>query len=68
MPKSVSMLMPDQTISFKRIAGEQDGSIMVRYVIDFKKSMFFKENYAELHDFFKKMYEMMNEQVVLKKG
>lgn len=68
MPKSVSMVMPDQTISFKRLAGEQDGSILVRYTIDFKKTLFFKENYAEVHDFFKKMYEMMNEQIVLKKG
>lgn len=68
LPKSISMVMPDQTITFKRLAGEEDGSIMVRYVIDFKKSIFFKENYAELHDFFKKMYEMMNEPIVLKKS
>jgi len=68
LPKSVSMTMPDQTITFKRLAGEQDGSIMIRYVIDFKKTIFFKENYAELHDFYKKMYEMMNEPIVLKKS
>jgi hypothetical protein len=68
LPKSISMTMPDQTITFRRVAGEQDGSITVRYTIDFKKAIFFKENYPELHDFFKKMYEMMNEQIVLKKG
>jgi hypothetical protein len=68
LPKSVSMVMPDQTISFRRMAGEQDGSVMVRYVVDFKKTIFFKEDYPELRDFFKKMYEMINEQIVLKKG
>jgi len=68
MPKSVSMTMPDNSITFKRMVAEQDGSLMVRYSLSFKKSLFFKENYPEFHDFFKKLNEMMNEQVVLKKG
>ena len=68
LPKSVSMVMPDQTITFKRLAAEQEGAIIVRYVISFNKTIFFKENYSELHDFYKKMYEMMSEPIVLKKG
>ena len=67
MPKSVSMAMPDNSIIFRRIVAEQDGSIGIRYSLIFKKPLFFKENYAEFHDFFKKMNEMMSEQVVLKK-
>ena len=67
-PKSVSMSMPDNSISFKRIVGVQDGSVVVRYSLFIKKSLYFKENYAEFHEFFKKMAEMMDEQVVLKKG
>lgn len=68
LPKSVSMIMPDKSITFKRVAGEQDGKIMVRYIINYQKSMYFKENYPEFHEFFKKMYEMLNEQIVLKKS
>jgi hypothetical protein len=68
LPKNVSMTMPDKSISFRRVIAEQDGSIVVRYVIDHKKSMFFKEDYPEIHEFFKKMYEMLNEQIVLKKS
>jgi len=68
LPKNVSMTMPDQTIIFKRVVGEQDGTIAVRYSIIYKKSVFFKENYAGLHDFYKKMYEFLNEQIVLKKS
>ncbi|AMR31231.1 hypothetical protein A0256_07215 [Mucilaginibacter sp. PAMC 26640] len=68
LPKSISMTMPDASISFKRILGEQDGSLSVRYIIERKKSIFFKEDYAEFHEFFKKMYEMLNEPVVLKKS
>ncbi|MBS1502197.1 MAG: hypothetical protein JST32_09055, partial [Bacteroidetes bacterium] len=67
LPKSVKMDMPDQSISFKRFVMEDGGTITVRYNIVYKKSVFFKENYAEIHDFYKKMYEFMDEQVVLKK-
>lgn len=68
MPKSVSMAIPDGTVVFKRIVAEQEGSIMVRYNIDHKKSMYFKENYPEFREFCKKMYDMLNELIVLKKG
>jgi hypothetical protein len=68
MPKSVNMAMPDNSIVFRRVVGEQDGSVLIRYSLYFKKSVFFKENYPEFHEFFKKMNEMMNEQIVLKKS
>jgi len=68
LPKSVSMSMPDRSIIFKRIVGQQDGTIVVRYSIAYKKSLFFKEDYADFHEFYKKMYEMLNDQIVLKKS
>ncbi|MDF2434413.1 MAG: hypothetical protein JWP44_4044 [Mucilaginibacter sp.] len=68
MPKNITMSMPDKSMVFKRIVAEQDGSIVVRYSIDYNKSVYFKENYPELHEFFKKMHEMLNEQIVLKKS
>lgn len=68
LPKNVTMAMSDNSILFKRLVAEQDGSIVVRYSLSFKKSLFFKENYEEFHAFFKKMNEMMNEQIVLKKA
>jgi hypothetical protein len=68
MPKNVSLAMPDKSIIFKRLVAEQEGTIIVRYSLFFKKALFFKENYPEFHDFYKKMNEMMGEQIVLKKG
>jgi hypothetical protein len=68
LPKNISMTMPDKSIVFKRIIGEQDGSIVVRYVINYNKSIYFKENYGEIHEFFKQMFQMINEQIVLKKS
>lgn len=68
LPKSLSMTMPDHSITFRRMVAQQDGKIAVRYNISYQKSIYFKENYADFHEFFKKMYEMLNEQIVLKKG
>jgi hypothetical protein len=68
LPRNASMSMSDKSINFRRIVAEQDGSIVVRYVIDYKKSLYFKESYPEFYAFFKKMHEMLNEQIVLKKS
>jgi len=68
LPQSISLSMPDKSITFKRFTGEQGGSITVRYVISRKSTLFFHENYADFHEFYKKMYEMLNEQIVLKKS
>jgi hypothetical protein len=68
MPKSATMTMSDNSISFRRIVAEQDGSIVVRYSITYKKSLYFKEDYPEFHEFFKKMHEMLNEVIALKKA
>ncbi len=68
LPKSIAMTTPDNSITFKRFVAEQDGTIVVRFTVDHKKSIYFKEDYPEFHEFFKKMYEMLNEQIVLKKS
>jgi len=67
LPKSLALVMPDKSISFKRVVAEQDGDVLVHYVIDFKQAIFSKEEYPSIKDFYKKMYEMLNEQIVLKK-
>jgi len=67
LPKSMSLLMPDSSIFFKRIVAEQEGLIIVHYVIDFKKSYYTADEYKPLFEFYRKMHEMLNEQIVLKK-
>jgi len=68
LPKNISMTTPDRGVTFKRIVGEQDGSIVVRYTIVYNKSIYFKEDYADFHEFFKQLFQMLNEQIVLKKA
>lgn len=68
LPKNISMVMPDQSLSFKRVAQEQDGIISVRYTVDCKKTILFKEDYETIREFYKKLYDMLNEKIVLKKS
>jgi hypothetical protein len=67
MPKNVTIVMPDESIVFKRTVVEDEGTILVKYVLNHKKSLYFMEDYQDIRGFYKKMYELMAEQVVLKK-
>ena len=68
LPKNINLMMPDSSITFKRVVNEQDGVVTVRYVINHKKSLYFKSDYPEFYAFYKKMFELLNEQIVLKKS
>ena len=68
LPESLAISMPDKGITFKRVVAQEEGTIMIRYLADFTRPAYFKTSYPELRAFFKKMYEMLNEQIVLKKG
>jgi len=68
LPKNISMIMPDTSIIFRRMINQQDGVISVRYVVSRKKSIYFKKDYADFYDFFKQLYQMLNEQIVFKKS
>jgi len=68
LPKNISLIMPDKSISCRRVVAEENGTLLIRYMINYNKSLFFKDDYPPLHDFHKKMYELLNEKVVLKKS
>jgi hypothetical protein len=68
LPKPVTIVMPDGSILFKRTIAEDSGTITVRYVVNHKKTVYFTDDYQDLRGFYKKMYELLNEQVILKKG
>lgn len=68
LPKNLTFVMQDKSIVFQRIVIESDGAINVRFVIDFKKSVFTTDQYPEIKQFYKQVFEMLNEQIVLKKS
>ncbi|WP_166437169.1 DUF3857 domain-containing protein [Niastella caeni] len=67
LPKNVRMIMPDTSISLTRLLEVKENTILVRYVIATTRSVFTAEEYDYVKDFYKKMAEIMNEQVVLRK-
>lgn len=68
MPKSGGITMVDKSISFKRTVEQQDGYISLRYTIDFKQPMYGKKSYPDFREFVKVLYQMLNEQIILKKA
>ncbi|HVV56292.1 MAG TPA: DUF3857 domain-containing protein [Mucilaginibacter sp.] len=67
LPKDANIVMADKSVRFRRLLEMQDRTISLHYEMDIKRSRFLKSEYPDLHAFFKKMYEMLNEQIVLKK-
>jgi hypothetical protein len=60
--------MADRGVLFKRMLEKQDGYISLRYEINIKRTRFQRSEYPDLREFFKKMYEMLDEQIVLKRS
>jgi Transglutaminase-like superfamily len=69
MPKSVQLVNPDRSIIFKRdlLRDESTNKIVCHIGMEFKKSHYTAAEYDDIKEFYKKMFEMLNEQIVLKK-
>ena len=67
LPKDANIVMADKSIRFKRILGSEDGYISIHYEILVNRTRFLRSEYSSLHEFYKKMYDMLNEQIILKK-
>ena len=68
LPKSINMVMPDKSVTFKRFVAESEGVVVVRFNVNFTKAEYKKDDYADFHEFLKKMYELLNEPVIFKKS
>ena len=67
LPKSITLVMPDKSMIFKRTIAEDNGTVLVRYGLNHLKAIYFKKDYQDIRGFYKKMYELFTEQIVLKK-
>jgi hypothetical protein len=68
LPKNIRMIMPDTSISLTRMLEVKDNVINVRYGITTTRSVFTAEEYDDIREFYKRMADIMNEQVVLRKN
>lgn len=59
--------MPDKGTVCQSLDGIKARIVIIRYLINYNKYLYQKDEYPSIRDFYKKMYEMLNEQIVLKK-
>lgn len=67
LPKNIRMIMPDTSITLTRILDVKDNLLLVKYTIATTRSVFTADEYDYVKNFYKKMAEIMNEQVVLRR-
>jgi hypothetical protein len=68
LPQNIRLIMPDTSISLTRTVQLQDNVLHVKFHILTTRSVFSADEYDYVKNFYKKMAEIMNEQIVLKKG
>jgi hypothetical protein len=68
LPKDAAIAMGDRSLRFKRALTIEDGYISLHYGIYVTRTKFSKSEYPDLHEFYKRMYDLLNEQIVLKKS
>ncbi len=67
LPRNVKMINLDSSIIFKRYSSYNDGILNVQYSLKFLNPFFPADGYDDLKEFYKKLYEMLNEKYVYKK-
>ena len=67
LPKDVSTALPDGSIVFTRNVNPQNDMISIHIALEFKTPSYPVYEYAEFREFYEKIYNMLNEQIVIKK-
>jgi hypothetical protein len=67
LPKNIKMIMPDTSIVLQRLIQPGDGAIDFRITLDFKRSYYTADSYPMFHEFYKQLFNTLNEQIVIKK-
>lgn len=68
LPKNIKMIMPDTSIIFSRLMAVTDNQVSIRIQLDIKKPFYSADDYPYFQEFYKKLFELLNEQIVYKKG
>lgn len=67
LPENVSMTTSDNGIVFNRTLQVESNLLNVRMTLEFKKTFYTADSYPEFKEFYKKLFDKLNEQVVIKK-
>lgn len=67
LPKSVKVRAPDSSFLFVITYSSDAENLYITQHFESKRAIFYKEEYPGLQDFFKRMYALMSEEIILKK-
>ena len=67
LPKNIKIIMPDTSIVLQRFVSKNENTIAMRYSIEIKRPTFYADEYDFFKEFYAKLYEILNEQIVFKK-
>lgn len=67
VPGNILLRNADSTISLHRINSVESSRIVLKIVLEIHQAIFTREEYPALRDFYKKLFALLNEQIVLKK-
>lgn len=67
LPKNTKIILPDTSIVLTRMIQYEANIISFRFVLDFKASGYAAESYPYIKEFFKQLYLILDERIVLKK-
>lgn len=67
LPKNTKLIMPDTSIVLTRMTQKEGNIISFRVTLDIKVFGYTADAYPYIKDFFKKMYAILDERIVLKK-
>ncbi len=65
LPKNIQLIMPDKSIMFSRHITHDNSSITVDLSFKINKPIFTPEEYPFVKEYYKKMNDLLNEQIVL---
>jgi len=67
LPKNIKMIMPDTSIVFTRKLSASGNTLSTQVILEFKAPYYLNQDYDYFKEFYKKMFDFLNEQVVFKK-
>ena len=68
VPKDLQMIMPDTSIIFTRQCVAAGDRVTAKITVEFRKPVYTTEEYAEFQEFYKQMFALFNEPIVIKKN
>ena len=67
LPKNMKMIMPDTSIVITRLSQANEDRLTMRITLEFKKPYYGADEYDGFREFYKKLFDVLNEQFVFKK-